>query len=218
MSLIEMTSESLGRQLGREIPDAHVLIAKNSVLGLDDSGIADLLGVTLEEVGSVTTTEEYKEVRLLIAAKYNESQIETEGSWDTLEQKALKNLLSRVDFDKDVDTNLRIAAIANRATRRLSSNLPTNRVLDASATDRRVNLTLSRRIMEKLTATGPERETVESLSITDGRASNISFAEVSQHLGISNRPRIAENVRIRTHEPSLSQDQLLEEMDKSFRK
>lgn len=185
MSLIELTADALGQLLGREIPDAHVLVAKNSVLGLDSQGIADLLGVDLAEVQELEADPHYKEVRLIIAAKQNEAQLETAATWDDIERKSLKNITNRIDYEKDLEKNLRVAMVANRATRRVA--VPRNDPLDASKIADRVNITLSKRVIERLSNSGAERETTQKLSITGGGASNISFAEVSEHLGIGPR-------------------------------
>lgn len=183
MSLTELTSESLGALFGRAVPDAHVLVAKNSVLGLDSQAIADLLGVDLSEVQELESDPGYKEVRLYIGAKHNESQLETAATWDDLERKSLQNIAKRIDYEKDIEKNLRVAMVANRAARRVVA-VPQNQVLDAGSISRKVDLTLSKRVIERLTNQGPERETTHQVSITGGGASNITFAEVSEHLGI----------------------------------
>lgn len=204
--MIELTTDSLARMLGREIPDAHLLVAKNSVMGLDSHGIADLLGVGVEEVKGIEDDPEFREVRLIVAAKHNEGSIQKDLSWDALEEGALKNLMKRIDYETDVETNLRIAMIANRAQRRHQS--PMNRVLDARDAQGTVQLTLTNRIIERLTNRGPERETTQQLSIKNGSASNPSFSEIDEALGVTARPRIAENISFRTYEPEVDQDSL----------
>jgi hypothetical protein len=202
MSFVELTSESVGHIIGEEVPDAYVLVAKNSVMGLDAFAIADLLGVDESEVRQIQEDEVYKSVRLIIAAKHSESKLETDATWDAIELKTLRLINKRLDITQSLSMEdaLRVAAVANRAQRRQELNK--NQPLDAGAAGQRVNLTLTRRIREKLTQEGSaERETTEQISIRDGTMGNPSFADVDKHLGVSTRTRIPSNLSFRTSPP-----------------
>lgn len=214
MSLVSLTVESLGQMLGREVPEAHLLIAKNSVLGLDSHGIAEILGVELAEVQEIEDDPEYKEVRLIVASRHNDTSITTDLTWDDIESKALQNIAKRIDFEKDIDTNLKIAAVANRAQRRHTA--PTNRILDAGAAGASVKLTLTKRIMERLTSDGGrEVETIQQVSIKGGSASNPSFADIDEHLGVSARARTPAGVSARLPSDTLDPASLTRLMDGS---
>lgn len=217
MSIASLTVESLGAMLGREVPDAHLLVAKNSVLGLDAPAIAELLGVEVGEVKELEESEDYKEVRLLIAARYNESGVETDLTWDDIENRALKNIAKRIDYEKDLEKNLRIAAVANRATRRHQS--PTNRVLDAAAAGRSVKLTLTNRMIQRLSGGGEiEHSQTQQVSIKGGSASNPTFAEIDEHLGVTARPRIPSNLSFTTQQPEITDDIVSQELSKALKK
>jgi len=216
MSLVDVTHESLGQLLERDVPEAHVLIAKNSVLGLDAAGIADILGVTTENVEAIEADADYKQIRLLVAAKHNEGTLKTDLTWDALEGKALENLHKRLQLGGgDVETNLRIAVAANRAQRR---HLPQNRTLDASRAGERVQLRLTKRIVERLTHNGAERETTQELSVLNGGASNISFETLDEHLGVNRKPRTVANYRIHQAADVIDQGELEHLMDSSAKR
>lgn len=212
MSLISITTESLAAQLGKsEIPDSFLLVAKNSVLGLSAQEIADILGVDKTAVEEIEQDEDYRDVRLLVAAHHNESSINRDLSWDELERLALNNLVKRVNSGNlDTDTNLRIAALANRATRR---HLPTNHTLDASTSGGRVGITLTKRVIERLTNSGAERETTEQVSFRHGAISNPSFADIDNALGVTNRAKIAGNLSFKVSEPEPKEDFDLSDLD-----
>jgi hypothetical protein len=53
MSLMDITAESLSRDLSREVPEVYVIVAKHSVLGMDDDSIREVIGCTKEELSEV---------------------------------------------------------------------------------------------------------------------------------------------------------------------
>lgn len=207
MNFTGITKEFLEGALEREIPDVHMLVAKNSVLGLDSHGIAEILGVDVQEILDIEGDQEYKEVRVHIAAHYNNAQIERDFNWDDVEGKALKILGRKLDGGNvDTETALKMAAVANRATRRHKS--PVNRTLDAGGVGQQVKLTLTRRMIERLTSDGgSSRESTQEISITGGDISNPSFADIDQHLGVTARPRIPSNLSFRVSEPAHTPDE-----------
>ncbi len=209
-----MTSESLTAMLGKPVADAHLIIAKNSVLGLDEGQIADLLGVTVSEVREVQEEELYKEVRVLIAAKYNEQTINTALTWDAIEAQALKNIEKRVSMETNLETNLKIATLANRAQRRHVNEK--NQPLDAGAIGKKVSLTLTRRVRGRLSQQGvaDAREVTEQISIHNGTMENLTFADVDQHLNVTQRVRTPRNLSFRTSDSPGFDPVRLEDLDK----
>jgi hypothetical protein len=89
---------------------------------------------------------------------------------------------------------LKIAAVANRATRRAAP--PKEAVLDPSQAGHRVPLTLTRRYTEKLNGSGAVTERIQEqrISVLDGSAINPSFKEVSEILRPQAAPRTQEQV------------------------
>lgn len=207
MSMMDMTVDSLTKTIGEPVPEMYVIIAKNSVVGLDAIQIAELLGVTRAEIEEVLRDETYKSVRLLIASEYAKESLDADFSWDAIESASLKNLAKRVPHTQDTDQLLRIAAVANKAQRRHRDLGP--KVLDPSIGGVRIPLVLTERIVRKLQANGDATETRERrLSLTDGSAGNPSFLEVDKMLGVTARQQIGDKVKIRTHEPDFGLEDL----------
>jgi hypothetical protein len=198
-----MTKDSLEEILGREVQEIHLTVAKSIVMGLGVEIIAETLGVSKEEIHELTNDEEYKEVRLLVGADHAKEKIERDSGWDGIESSALIRLGKRVDRETDTEMLLKIAAVANRATRRAAP--PKEAVLDPSQVGHRVPLTLTRRYTEKLNGTGQvvERSQEQRISVLDGSAINPSFKEVNAVL----RPQAAP----RTQEQVIESKQLVEE-------
>lgn len=207
MSMMDMNPDSLSRQIGEPVPEMYVIIAKNSVVGIDEAGLCDLLGATKEEIAEVTADPVYKTIRLLIAAEHAKESVDADLNWDGIEGTALRALALRVKNTVDTDTLLRIAAVANKAVRRHRDNGP--KILDPSIAGQRVGLSLTRRIYEKLeNGTTRVAEETRSISVTDGSAVNPSFKEVDQLLQVSARPRLPANFATRTHEPDFTVEDL----------
>lgn len=211
-SLVSMNAETLGEQLGVEINDATVLIAKNIILGNTPEGCAEILGVSESEIQELMETTEYKNVHLILASHHNHQQMETSLSWDDVERKALQLLGKRMDSIKDVGQLIQIASMANRAVRR--QVVPdSNNTLDPSKAGQTVQLTLTKRMVEALNGTRAQ-ETSAQISIKGGHA-NPSFKQVQEFLtgDQSKPPRFPENYK-KPGEDGVTLDQLLESMKK----
>lgn len=207
MSIMTMNADSLSATLETAVPEMYVIIAKNSVTGMSAEGIGDLLGVTTQEIQEIQTDEVYKNVRLLLASEYARSVVETDFTWDAIEEQALQNLAKRVPFEKDTDTLLRIAAVANKAQRR--SSPMKDRVLDPALGGTRIALNLTSRIVKKLNANGSQSvEETRQISVTDGTATNPSFEDIDALLNVTRRPQVASMMKIQTHEPDFDLDDL----------
>lgn len=190
MALLDFTPKVLSQQIGTEIPDVYVLIAKHSVMEMDSSTIAEILGVEIAEVQEIEEDETYKQVRLILAAEYARGVSDTDASWDKVEETALKNLIQRMQYEKDPDFNLKVAAMANRAQRRQT---PTNgRVIDPASGGHKVALSLSQRIIERLNSSSDNRQAVDRMvetkvSVIHGSHENPKFEDIDGFLGVSRR-------------------------------
>lgn len=173
-----LTVDSLKSILGREVEEIHLTIAKSSVLGLDPETIANTLGVPKSEIEELMETQDYKDIRLLVGAEQAKDRVERDFGWDGIENSALRKLARRTELENDTDTLLRIAAVANRATRRAAP--PKESLLDPSQAGARVPLTLTRRFTEKLGGNGQvvERSETQQISVLNGSAVNPTFKEV----------------------------------------
>lgn len=183
-----LTTESLASILGRPVEEIHLTVAKSNVLGLDPETIAHTLGVERAEIEELMQTPDYKDVRLLVGAEFAKDRIDRDSGWDGIENTALQKLARRTHLENDTDTLLKIAAVANRATRRTAP--PKEHTLDPSQAGQRVPLTLTKRYTEKLGAQGQvvERQETHQISVLNGSAINPTFKEVSQMLQGAKEP------------------------------
>lgn len=177
-----LTLDSLKSILGREVEEIHLTVAKSNALGLDSEVIARTLGVAEIEVKALMESADYKDIRLLVGAEQAKERIERDCGWDEIESIALRKLRRRSELENDTDTLVRIAAVANRATRRVAP--PRESVLDPSQASARVPLTLTRRFTDKLNDAGNviERTEIQQISVLNGSAVNPTFAEVNSLL------------------------------------
>lgn len=173
-----LTVDSLKAILGREIEEIHLTVAKSSVLGLDPETIANTLGVAKDEINELMETQDYKDIRLLVGAEQAKDRVERDFGWDGIENAALKKLGRRTELENDTDTLLKIAAVANRATRRAAP--PKESLLDPALAGARVPLTLTKRFTERLNQVGQviERSETHQISVLNGSAVNPTFKEV----------------------------------------
>lgn len=177
MALLSKTE--LERMLGREVAPEHILVSKNMIQGSAQSVIADLLGCTVGEIQEIQASEDFKEVHLLISVKTNESRLQTAELIDDIEMKAWANISKRLEMEKDIEVSMKIAALANRAIRRVA---PATEILDPSRAEAKtVRISLSERIVKSLQdgqiAEGRER------SITmQGQGMNPSFKQIEEFM------------------------------------
>lgn len=217
MSLLDITHESLSRQLDREVPEIFVIIAKHNVLGMDDDAIREVIGCTKEELVEVTNDPLYREVRIFIGAAYGQQGVDQTTGWDKLEQLALKNLVNRAGLPNvDPEFMLKVAAVANKAQRRHSQGREAG-ILDPGAT-RTAKISLTTRLVRSFQRDGTETQTIEKkLSIHDGSMSNPSFNDVDELLNVSTTPALPRQLEVKTHTPDVEFDDLNEAMkDKGF--
>ena len=179
---VALTVDSLANILGRDVPEVFLTIAKSSVLGLDPETIANTLGIGREEIEELMASPDYKDVRLLVGAEHQRERVDRDFGWDGIENSAVEKLSKRVKMENDTDTLLRIAMVANRATRRAAP--PKEATLDPSQAGQRVPLTLTKRYTEKLNGDGKvlERTEIQQISVLNGSAVNPTFKEVDSLL------------------------------------
>ena len=207
MSLMDITSESLSRDLNREVPEVYVVIAKHSALGMDRQGIMEVIGCTELELMEVENDSLYKEVRAIIGAMHLQAGMDQTTSWDKAEALALKNLIRRIELPNcDAEFALRVAAVANKAARRATAGKDQG-VLDSTKPVARLNLTT--RLVQRFSRDGSETRTIEKqLSISDGSMKNPSFNEVNDLLDVHGTPALPRNVEIQTATPDVNFDEL----------
>lgn len=209
-----LTVDSLHKILGREVEEIHLTIAKASAMGLNDEIISNSTGVPVDEVRELMDSQDYKDVRLLVGSQMLQDKVEGDSNWDGVEQQAVKKLRRKVELENDTDTLLRIAAVANRATRRTAPPKEAG-PLDPSQAGQRVPLTLTRRYTEKLNHAGQitERSETQEISVLNGSAVNPKFEDVKALLSGVRGATVAGDgpeLKSESRQPSATSEQYIE--------
>ncbi len=192
-----ITAESLTEVLEVEVPDTYVIIAKHRVLGMDTLAISDILGVEQADVDEVEENELYQRVKAILAVKHADMQAKQSLGWDDIESLAVEKLVERLPVEKDSEFLLRVAAVANKATRKQQKD---SRVLDPSANNGTTAITLTQRLVRKITKHGDGAvEETRQISISDGSMEQCSFSDIDSMLAVSTQP-------VRTREVQAAQD------------
>lgn len=205
MSLVTITNKSLEKLTGHEsIPEIYVTIAKMSVmLGSESPDIARQLGVDVEAIQEVEAQQIYKDIRLVLSVKFAEERLDRDISYDSLETMALERLVKLAPHERDVDVLLRIATMANRATRRTTAPAE----ITPQTGNPKVPLRLSERIVRRINQDGSAEETRErSVSVLDGGAKNPSFEKVEGLFQGIEREDLSPDTVTKGDNPQLSDD------------
>lgn len=99
--------------------------------GLSDQQIADILLLSIEQIGAARNTDEYKKKYAAIAEEEIQKQIDLADGWDGVEEKAIAQVLETLVYNRDPKFALLAAHTANKAIRRKANNQP--KVVDGSA-------------------------------------------------------------------------------------
>ena len=182
MNLANVNHETLSTQLNKPVSEVMVVVAKHRAAGIGLDSLAEMIGCTEADLEELESDPVYAEVRGIVGALTASVTADQALLWDSIEQRAASRLMQRVEQERDTDTLLRIAAVANRATRR--SSVSKGGTLDPGVQGRKVAIQLTRRMVERLTGDGATvRASEESVSITGG-LSNPQFEEVNDLLGL----------------------------------
>lgn len=209
MNLYEVSAKTLAVQLEvPEVPEAFLLVAKHQVMGFDNDQIAQTLGCELSDILECEQDQLFKQVKQFVGGIHLAEKAEQSTGWDAIESTAIKGLMKRLPFEKDTDLLLKVAAVANRATRRTQ---PTSNLLDAARVGR-TQITLTQRLVSKINDRGQKSETLtREVSITDGSASNPTFAEIDSLLSIRGIPVLDHDLPIHTRSVEPTIEELTEE-------
>lgn len=146
--------------LGRDILPIHYDIARALVAGGTPDSLAQAWGFQVAEITELLTDPEFMELKQLIQVNEQQQFLETDSLWDALEYTSVKNLYKTIQANKDPDLNLRVAAIANKASR--SNRRVGHSVLDSGAAGSRVEIKLNRKYVDKVNG----QEVSETATIT----------------------------------------------------
>lgn len=204
MSLMNITAESLTAELEQEIPEMYVVLAKHSAMGMSRESVADIIGTDVSEIEEIESTDLYKMIRMHIGAHVAASQAVRTHGWDSIEETAITKLAARLEYEKDSDFLLKVAAVANKAQRRGGNQMG---VLDPSKAGVTA-VTLTQRMVQRLQGSRVVEQTEErELSIQDGSMKRVTFAEVDELLSVKQSIAIprAKEISTRQITPSLAE-------------
>lgn len=89
--------------------------------------IARAMGLSEARISQITNSDEYKITLAEISTEFFEQNQTLNDGWDSIEAMSLNTLMTNLNWSKDPDFALRVAAVANKANRRGSIS---NRMID----------------------------------------------------------------------------------------
>ena len=102
-------------------------IARMALFDVSQKQIAFAVGVSEGRITQIMTGEDYQKVYADLSSEYFENNQTLNEAWDKTEAMAIDNLLVTLEWNKDPDLMIKIAAMANRANRRgQTANTPLN--------------------------------------------------------------------------------------------
>lgn len=143
----EFDKRTMTEQREEAVQSVPARIGKLTAQNVDDQALMQMFGLTLRELGDIRKLDEYKAAHKEGTQDEIERPLEIDDSWDAIERKSLKVAREHVDFMGPEDA-LRMAAIANRATRRTREST----MKDASKTTNieTVNIAVPHAFMKEL--------------------------------------------------------------------
>lgn len=163
------THKDIQAELGREVPELHVTIAKHLAHGIPEADIAEVLGEHPDTIRSLVCHEEFTELRRLVAGDIMGAELSRDISWDSLEDKALEGLHSSIKTTRDPELLLKVAGMANKAVRRQKQS----RSAIDTAGMARVSITLQSRFVQVLQSDAQQvngRDIRRMSAVTPGQA------------------------------------------------
>lgn len=138
-------------------PTVAERIGRLEARGIDDATICAMFQMSSEELQLLRDSSEYDEALATGQQQQTERPLQIDDSWDDVESTALNKLRGTVANEYDSDRLLKIASIANRATRRSERAKPGE--IDASNTTTNVvSVNFSPLFIQQLQAIDPNAE------------------------------------------------------------
>lgn len=97
-------------------------IASLAAVPITQGEIAKLLDATEESILKIMELEDYKEIERQIKLEQVEQNSTFNNEWDALEKRSLQIIKDNLQYNRDGEFALRVAAITNRAKRRSVNN------------------------------------------------------------------------------------------------
>lgn len=214
MLLVEMTGATLTRALGLEVCEEYVVIAKHQVLGFDDQTICDILGCEMVDLETAKEDAVFKSVKAMVNSAHAQATLNQAQGWDALEGLAIKKLVDRIPKENDSEFLLKVAAIANRATRKTQADDKTLDPLGKGVS----RISLTSRLVQRISHSGAEQVEERQLSITSGSMGRATFKEVNELLEVKPTPVLPRELEVQTHVHDPDANDLLDDLMSRIRR
>jgi hypothetical protein len=146
------------------------------VAGVPDYQLADVFGISQQDVAITKQSREYLEVFSKLSNERYEQDSELDGGWDLIEENAIVQIANALKRTCDPNFALRAAMVANKAVRRTRGNNGTNLNPDPLNAGRAGTVVINMSAvfmqrMEQIRATRPEEQVPSRVieNISQGR-------------------------------------------------
>lgn len=162
-------------------------VANMVVFGAAAESIMLACGLTEEQLQKVQSWPEYIDAATEASSARFEQQRMVDEGWDFLEAKSLENLCKVVEFNKDPDLNLRVARVANQASRSHRGKRNTEQPINPLEAPKTVVLNLGVQFVQNIQQReiGPRAE--QTVEIGHKDIDCLSQGDVENVFGISGR-------------------------------
>lgn len=123
-------------------------IAQLHLLEVPNRQIAAAVRLSEGRISQLQATDEYKAILSERSVEYYQKQAVVNDGWDALEAHAINGLMKHMEMTSDPNLMLRVAAVANKATRR--GQFQNNPINTAGAAGARVIIQLQNNFVDKL--------------------------------------------------------------------
>jgi hypothetical protein len=187
--------------IDKAVKDKYERIANMLLAQVAETQIALAVNCSPARLSQIKESEEFKLVLSECAGSFFEKQRDLNEAWDEIETTALTNVLQMLNYNKDPEYLIRVAAMANRAQRR--GVAPVNKPLDASnAVGRPVVINLNQTFVARL----------QNLSVVDGGLAdeNPISDDVKKHVDLLPPARVEQILDVRAPGVTKKQAALME--------
>lgn len=177
----QLNAQFFADKLNREVPESLVVLAKHDVMGVDDRDMAEILGMDESDIQAEKKTELYIAIRAVLSMVYAEIRAHQGMSYDHLEAIALQRLTEKTQYMNDPELLLRVAAMANKAERRVGRDSNVLRPQEGNGT---TVISLTKKLTQTIINGEPIRRVGSAdISIMDGTMSQCTTEDINGVLG-----------------------------------
>lgn len=146
-------------------------LARYIAYGVEQKAAGAAVGYSAGRVSQLMQDESFQELVQKHQQEILSTYVDTNRMYDEIERRALTNLLDHARLSKDPDLNLKLAMLANRATRRGGGTLAAgNKMLDATQPGI-VHIDLSFNLVQRV-----QEKELTPPKVIDGESRDVSIA------------------------------------------